>query len=99
MALVDENGVPKTRPVPQQEHVDAGEKQAQYDSAVRVIMGREGLTWPEAAAKVDAEGAAAIMAAHNAPQAPVEVPESKTEPVPEKKGASWGAKSATTRKQ
>lgn len=48
MASVDDQGVPKTRPVPQQHHIEAAEAEERFTRAVRSLMAEFNLTWPEA---------------------------------------------------
>jgi hypothetical protein len=48
--------VPKTRPVPHPDHVDAAEQEAAHKRAVNHIMLRDNLSWPEATHKLEREG-------------------------------------------
>lgn len=93
------------RPVPSDAHVSAAVAEDVRNNAIRVTMLKYGLTWPAAEKKVDAEGAQAIMDAHNSPTVaeeptPAVVNASEepkaAEPTSEKK--SWG-KTATAKKQ
>jgi hypothetical protein len=77
----DANGVPKTRPVPQDIHVDAAQREADFTRAVRIVMAKENLPWPDAAAKVEGK-VDEILAAHDAPYPE---PKAEKEPGPETK--------------
>lgn len=73
MAFENEDGVPKTRPVPQQDHIDAAQADEDFKQAVRLTMARENLSWPDAEAAVKERGAQSVLDAHNAPVAEAQV--------------------------
>ena len=77
MALTDAAGVPKSRPVPQQNHIDAGRHAEEYRQAVRIVMAQRNLPWPEAVKVVEREKVANILAKHNAPAPAPAVAEEK----------------------
>lgn len=91
MAMYDERGVPKTRPVPQQEHIDAFEKQAAYEHEIRVLMTARNITWSAAKAIVDAKPTTADLDA-------VETEKEVKAQTNGKEPKQWG-KPATAKKQ
>lgn len=85
MANYDEKGAPKSRPVPQDTHINAAQSRDDYNRAVQIVMAKENLPWPKAVEIVERKKVATILAEHNSPELAKPKPEAKSEPKPEAK--------------